>query len=263
MTLDLALTLPLGPKALATVLAFALLWIGELVRPAHEEGRGGLVHDVRNLAFGVMNASMVAALLLWVLPTPDGTYGLLGWWQPGVVVGAVVVLLGLDLWMYVWHRANHRIPFLWRFHRVHHADPRMDATTAVRFHPGEAFLATLGRLPVAYGLGASLAQVFLYEAVLLPVILLHHSNVRLPRRLDRALRTVLVMPSLHRVHHSPDQEETDSNYGSVLTVWDRLARTFRRPGRAPAPRYGLRGLGGPEDERLGALLALPFRGATR
>jgi sterol desaturase/sphingolipid hydroxylase (fatty acid hydroxylase superfamily) len=261
--MDASLSVPAESKALATGLALAVLLVAEHVIPAHAEGRGGWRHDLRNLALGGANALLVAALIAWVLPWPPTGSGLVGLLGGGAAAALAVGVLGMDLWMYAWHRANHVVPWLWRFHRVHHADPNMDASTGVRFHPGEALLSAFGRVPVVYVLGISLGHVVVYEMVLLPVILFHHSNVRFPEWIDRPLRFVLVTPGVHRIHHSPERAETDSNYGSVFTIWDRLARSLRRQATTPAPRYGLHGFDRPELRRLRGLLALPFRGGTR
>lgn len=254
-----ALPAPLAEhKALATGAALAILWTVEHLAPAFAEGRGGLRHDARNLLLGAGNALLVGGLLACLAPWPPAGTGLLGALGARGALGVGLGLLCLDLWMYAWHRLNHAVPFLWRWHRVHHADPAVDASTAVRFHPGEILLGTAGRVPVALLLGLGAGHVVLYEMILLPVILFHHSNARVPERLDRWLGLVVVTPALHRIHHSPDRAETDSNYASVLSLWDRLART-RRARRGPArPRYGLPGLDPARTERLGALLRLPF-----
>ena len=139
----------------------------------------------------------------------------------------LIILLLFDLWQYTWHRINHRVRFLWRFHSVHHVDADMDASTAVRFHPVEIMLSFLARTVVMSLLGMSVGQMLLYESILLPVILFHHSNIKIPERSDRALRWLIVTPYMHWVHHSERQPETDSNYSSLLSVWDRIFRSFR------------------------------------
>ena len=144
-------------------------------------------------------------------------------WERGL---AAIVLF--DLWMYLWHRANHRISFLWRFHRTHHSDTEMDSTSALRFHFGEIIFSSILRLLVIPLIGISYAELLTYEIILQPIIIFHHSNVALPEKLDRILRAVLVTPNMHRVHHSQIQNETDSNYSSIFSWWDRLAGTFKR-----------------------------------
>ncbi|MEN1681396.1 MAG: sterol desaturase family protein [Planctomycetota bacterium] len=137
-------------------------------------------------------------------------------------------LLAFDCWMYWWHRLNHRVPLLWRLHRVHHSDTAMDASSGLRFHPGEILLSGAARLIVVPLLGVPAELVALYGAVALPVVLAHHANVWLPRWLDFGLFTsgLLVTPAMHRVHHSRVRDETNSNYSSVLPIWDRLFGTL-------------------------------------
>jgi sterol desaturase/sphingolipid hydroxylase (fatty acid hydroxylase superfamily) len=161
--------------------------------------------------------------------------------------------------MYLWHRANHAIPFLWRFHRMHHSDPAVDVTTALRFHVGEITLSSTLRLAVIPLLGLRLGEVILYETLLLPVIAFHHSNVALPEKWDRRLRAVIVSPNMHRVHHSDWQPETDSNFSSIFSWWDRLGRSFRLRPDIRALRYGLRDFDGQEWQNLWGLLRTPLR----
>ena len=132
-----------------------------------------------------------------------------------------------DIRMYFWHMANRRIGFLWRFHRAHNSDVEMDTTTALRFHPGELVLYTFFRLPVVILLGISFAQLVFFEAMLNLSTLFHHSNLAVPEQWDRMLRAVMVTPNMHRVHHSVERFETDSNFTSLLSVWDRAYGTFR------------------------------------
>jgi sterol desaturase/sphingolipid hydroxylase (fatty acid hydroxylase superfamily) len=249
-------------RALIGLGALAALLAAERLAPAAPAGRGSLRHDARNLLIGLANASLGLALALWILPplpeSQGGAIGRLGLVGAGAVIAAFLLL---DLWMYAWHRLAHGLPVLWRIHRVHHSDGALNATSAVRFHPLEPLL-TLGlRLPLAWLLGIPGGSVLLYELVFFPVVVFQHSNVRLPARVDRALRLVIVTPALHRIHHSPERVETDSNFGSVLSLWDRLARSLRtRPRLEPQP-FGLLGFAGERWQTLAGLLATPFRRA--
>ena len=139
----------------------------------------------------------------------------------------VATLLLLDLTIYAQHVAFHKIPLLWRLHRMHHTDLDFDVTTALRFHPLEIVLSMLLKLAVVVLLGAPPVAVMLFEVILNATALFNHGNVRLSRKLDRALRWVLVTPDMHRVHHSIHREETDSNFGFNLPWWDRLFGTYR------------------------------------
>src|SRR5690606_11374903 len=171
--------------------------------------------------------------------TANNNFGLLHQFDFPIWVSVILAILFQDAWMYVWHRANHRFSFLWRFHKVHHSDPEMDASTAVRFHTGEILISAVLRLVVIAILGLSLWQVLLYDLLIIPVILFHHSNVRFPEKFDKPFRALFASPAMHRIHHSPERRETDSNYGTICSFWDRLARSFRLRESAVGVKYGL------------------------
>jgi sterol desaturase/sphingolipid hydroxylase (fatty acid hydroxylase superfamily) len=142
-----------------------------------------------------------------------------------VAIPGVVLLL--DLTIYGQHVAFHAVPFLWRMHRMHHADLEFDVTTGLRFHPGEIVVSMLIKLATVLVLGAAPVAVLIFEVVLNATSMFNHGNVRLPARLDRVLRLFVVTPDMHRVHHSIDRRETDSNYGFNVPWWDRLFGTYR------------------------------------
>lgn len=172
----------------------------------------------------------------------------------------LLAVLILDLAIWAQHLITHKVPLFWRFHRVHHADRDFDVTTALRFHPVE-ILASMGlKIGLVYLLGPQAVAVLLFEIILNGTAMFNHSNLRLPIWLDRVLRLVLVTPDMHRVHHSINRHEHDSNYGFALSVWDRIFRTYR-----PMPEAGhdkmVVGLQwqGEEPAKLGWALGLPFR----
>ena len=144
---------------------------------------------------------------------------------PGWLAG-IVSFLVLDLAIWAQHLAVHKIPVFWRIHRVHHADVDFDLTTALRFHPFEIVLSMVWKMAVVVALGAPPLSVFLFEVVLNGMAMFNHANAKLPVRVDRVLRTFLVTPDMHRVHHSTNIAETDSNYGFNLSIWDRIFRTY-------------------------------------
>ena len=139
----------------------------------------------------------------------------------------LLTFLLLDLWRYWEHRLFHRIPLLWRLHLVHHSDTEIDVTTSERHHPLEFLLGTAVMMALIAALGLPAHAVGLYLLTATVVALYSHANLRLPAGMDRRLRQFIVTPSVHAVHHSDLQRQTDSNYGSVLTVWDRLFGTLR------------------------------------
>jgi sterol desaturase/sphingolipid hydroxylase (fatty acid hydroxylase superfamily) len=189
----------------------------------------------------------------------------LGWglfntvdWNPWVE-GALAILI-LDLAIWAQHLVTHTVPILWRFHRVHHADGDFDVTTAIRFHPVEIAASMLVKIAVIYALGPSAMAVLVFEVLLNGTALFNHANLALPRWLDGTLRLVLVTPDMHRVHHSTERTEHDSNFGFCLSIWDRLFRTYRAQ---PAEGHDAMtiGLDWQDDRpsRLGWSLLLPFR----
>jgi len=173
------------------------------------------------------------------------------------IVFAVVVL---DFAIYTQHVAFHKVPILWRLHRMHHTDVDIDTTTGIRFHPIEIALSMAIKMGVIVALGAPAVAVIIFEVLLNATSLFNHGNVRLSGRIDRMLRRIVVTPDFHRVHHSVHRDETDSNYGFNLPVWDYLFGTYRAQ-----PRDGHRGMTigldifrEPVRGRLDQLLIQPF-----
>lgn len=171
-----------------------------------------------------------------------------------------VAVLALDLALWAQHLVTHKVPLLWRIHRVHHADLDMDVTTAIRFHPVEIALSMLLKIGVVYLLGPAAVAVVLFEIILNGMAMFNHANIDLPRGVDGAIRKVLVTPDMHRVHHSVHRDEHDSNYGFSLSIWDRIFGTYiAQPSEGHLEMRT--GLGWRDDRpsRLTWSLALPFR----
>ncbi len=194
----------LKPIFAATVLA--TLWTLEGLIPMFRRDRPRVRHDVTNLALGVFNSlvvgGMAAGALLYVTEwSRTNTFGLLHRLDLPSAITLTFAIITFDAWQYAWHRLNHRIPLLWRFHAVHHSDAHMDASSALRFHTGEILFSTLVRLAVLPLLGITIQQLMVYETLLLPIILFHHSNIRIPPGLNdvaesdwNTLRGILRMP---------------------------------------------------------------------
>jgi sterol desaturase/sphingolipid hydroxylase (fatty acid hydroxylase superfamily) len=185
--------------------------------------------------------------------------GLLQLFGLGAVVSFVIALLALDGATYVAHRLLHQVPALWRVHLVHHIDASVDATTAFRQHPIEGVLRFTFIAVTAWTLGAPPAAVALYRLLGALNSVLEHSNIRVPRVLDRVLVWLWVTPDMHKVHHSRDRVETDSNYANLFSFFDRVFRTFTPSSRGPFVHYGIRGYDAAEHQSIGAVLSLPFQ----
>ena len=181
----------------------------------------------------------------------------------GALAAAVVFL---DLAIYLQHVMFHAVPALWRLHRMHHADLDIDVTTGARFHPVEILLSMLIKLAAIAALGVPPAAVVLFEVLLNATSMFNHGNVRIAPALEPALRWLLVTPDMHRVHHSIERDETNSNFGFNLSLWDRLFGTYRARPRAghEAMTIGVPDFRDPaECGALAGMLAIPFRGAGR
>jgi len=161
----------------------------------------------------------------------------------------------------VQHVIFHKIPILWRLHRMHHADTDIDVTTGIRFHPIEIILSLLIKIALVWALGIPAVAVILFEVILNASAMFNHANMRLPLPIDRALRRLIVTPDMHRVHHSWHRDETDSNYGFSLSIWDRLFKTYRDQPRDGHDDMiiGLHDYRELKDHSLPGLLMIPFR----
>ena len=191
--------------------------------------------------------------------THAASFGLLplaGLHGPAELVAAFALL---DLSFYYWHRANHASAVLWRFHNVHHIDPDLDVSTAFRFHFAEVAISALFRAAQVLLIGPSLAAWMLYEIAFELGTLFHHSNLRLPIALERALNKLLVTPRMHGIHHSDIRDEDLSNFGVVLPWWDRLHGTLRLNVPQQEVRIGIPGYALAEDNGIATCLAMPFR----
>jgi sterol desaturase/sphingolipid hydroxylase (fatty acid hydroxylase superfamily) len=210
----------------------------------------------RNLGLFGLNLLLSPLLVLPITVWADSfTLGL----RPDFLMGPWALaldLLLLDLWIYWWHRANHEIPFLWRFHAVHHYDELLDTSSAVRFHFGEVALSALARAGLIVLLDIPLASVVLFESLVLMTAIFHHSDARLPAALERPLSWLIVTPSIHWVHHHARRADTDSNYGTVFSFWDPLFRSRSRTQRSPGMPIGVEGA---RDRSFLRLLAAPLR----
>lgn len=250
--------------ALVAAAIAALLFLAERRWPLRHPRAALLARLVVNLllagvALGIA-ASVVRPLVLRMLGiAAHRQVGLFAWTPLPPVAEAVLAFLLLDLSFYWWHRANHRVPFLWRFHNVHHLDPDLDVTTALRFHFAEIAFSAAFRVAQVALLGLGPAVYWAYEVCFQANTLFHHSNTRLPIALERPLARLLVTPRMHGIHHSQVEAEAMSNYGVLLPWWDRLHRTLRLNVPQRQIVIGVPGYSLPEDNRPVAVLAAPFR----
>jgi sterol desaturase/sphingolipid hydroxylase (fatty acid hydroxylase superfamily) len=217
-----------------------------------------------NVVLTAANIVVLSALPVGIVAAADwaqvARFGLLHAVDVSPVAAFAIGFLGRAFLSWGTHYLNHKVPFLWAIHRVHHTDTRLDVSTTVRFHPLEFAFSTPLTLAGVVALGAPPVAILIYELMDAGVTVFSHANVRLPWWVDRPLRLFIVTPDVHRVHHSSYQPETDSNYGAVLTIWDRLLGTYRRKSAADLATQET-GLSETQDSRsrnLFWLLILPF-----
>jgi sterol desaturase/sphingolipid hydroxylase (fatty acid hydroxylase superfamily) len=241
-------------KIIVIITVFLSLFTLERVFPVRR-WLGGFARIARNLMLAGVN--FVASPLIVFPLTAFAASHALNWrpdfWSGWFALGLDLVVL--DLWIYWWHRFNHVAPFLWRFHEVHHLDEMLDVTSALRFHFGEVVLSSLVRAAVIYMLDMPLASVVIFEIVVLVSALFHHSNLKLPARFEQALSLVVVTPSIHWVHHHAKRQDTDSNYSTTLSVWDRIFSTRSKTVRHTDMQIGVENKA---ERELPGLILRPF-----
>ena len=251
-------------KPLLILLALVVIFALEGAFPYYQGRRARVRHAIPHVLTAIINGLLsrfvLAGVTIKAIAWAEGnSLGLVSRLSLPASAETFLLFALFDIWTYFWHMANHRIGLLWRFHRAHHADTDMDATTALRFHPGELVFSTFVRLPIVILLGMSFAQLVIFEILLNLSTLFHHSNLAVPEKWDRALRIVMVTPNMHRVHHSAERFETDSNFTSLLSTWDRLYRTFRMREDTRTITLGLPLFRESKYQRLWGFLITPLR----
>ena len=245
---------------------FALMALWELLAPRRRQTIGRGVRWPNNIAIVIIDTVVVrilfptAAVGLALIAETRG-WGLfnhlgLAWW-----INVLLAVTVLDLAIYSQHVLFHVVPALWRLHRMHHADLEFDVTTGVRFHPVEIVLSMAIKFGVVVALGTSAVGVLIFEILLNATSMFNHGNVRIPARFDRILRWFVVTPEMHRVHHSIEPAETNSNFGFNLPWWDRLFGTYRAQPSAghEAMTIGIKQFRDPRELRVDRMLHQPFR----
>jgi sterol desaturase/sphingolipid hydroxylase (fatty acid hydroxylase superfamily) len=257
----------LNPRSSFATLALAawvtLLFTLERIAPLRQRrapfGRRLFVNaSLSGLALAAAVAAVKPAAAVALRATSRSRLGLLQLAPASPALRGIASFLLLDLSFYYWHQLNHRVPLLWRFHNVHHVDPDLDVTTAARFHFGEIALSAGFRAVQILVIGPTLAAYLVYELAFQAGTLLHHSNVRLPISLERALNAVLVTPRMHGTHHSVLEEEDNSNFGVILSWWDRLHHTLLLNVPQSEITIGIAGYCRRNDNGVRRALAMPF-----
>src|SRR5262249_53561463 len=215
-----------------SAVVFLALTLSEMRRPLRRRVESQLIRESRNLAVAGLGAAVTAFAEIPAATWLGGIveqrrWGLLNTLAMPVWLRIALSAVLLDYTLYIWHVLTHKVAFLWRFHLVHHVDLDLDASTALRFHFGELALSVPWRAAQIVAIGVSPGAFSLWQTALVVSILFHHSNVELPVRLERFLNLIFVTPRMHGIHHSMVEEETNSNWSSGLSLWDRLHGTLQ------------------------------------
>lgn len=243
--------------------AFVALWIAEAWQPHHSRAMRWWRHTTTNLLLNALYmgaaAAFAAANAFAATWSQRNAFGIFQWFSLHPIVSVTAGILVLDFAAYAGHVLKHKIPILWRFHRVHHSDADMDVTTGFRFHPVEALISWVFLLPAIVLFGVPTASILIFAGLYSLSALAQHANFAFPEWADRIVRVIFVSPGSHRIHHSPQRERTDSNYGTLFSFWDRFFGTYKTARHHAETQFGLE----PADESLKALLINPFRSRRR
>ncbi|MDH3326383.1 MAG: sterol desaturase family protein [Gammaproteobacteria bacterium] len=247
---------------------FGLMAAWEVLKPRRVLTVSKLTRWANNLGLVFLNSIVLrllfpaAAVGVAAFASEQG-WGLLNYYSVPFVFAVLITVIAMDFIIYLQHVLVHAVPALWRLHRVHHADRDYDVTTGARFHPIEIVLSMLIKFSTIVVLGAPVIAVIIFEIVLNAMAMFNHANIKLPNQIDIWLRRIVVTPDMHRVHHSVEDDEANSNFGFNLSIWDRLFGTYREQARAgqEAMIFGIHKYTKNKDiVWISGMLTLPFKG---
>lgn len=242
---------------------FVLFLFFEVVRPYRQPSVSKMKRLMTNISLTVLNSAILslifaAATINTAMHVSGNRLGLLNIISLPLWAKVFLTVLFMDFMLYAWHLLNHEIPFFWRFHRVHHSDLNMDVSTATRFHIGELSLSAVIKIGLIYFIGADLVSVIIFESLLVLTAQFQHSSLKVPESFEKVFWIFFVPPSMHRIHHSVKIHERDTNYGTILSVWDRLLGTLLKDIEQEKIIIGLGPYREPEKLGLPHLLLMPF-----
>lgn len=237
---------------------FLSLYTIECLFPYFEDfNENKALHTSRNISITVFNGLITNIILAPIsVFAISRNFGLFHRYMLNDTVQFLLTLVLLDLLFYFAHILFHKVPFLWRFHRMHHSDTAMDTTTASRFHIGEHLLSILARSVMFAVMGMRPSHVVIAEIIFLANVVFHHSNMRIPEWFDGAYRLVFTSPNMHKVHHSNKVEETDTNYTAIFSIWDRIFGTYKIVENPGDITYGVSGMD--DKQSILAMLKTPM-----
>jgi sterol desaturase/sphingolipid hydroxylase (fatty acid hydroxylase superfamily) len=245
---------------------FGIMVCWETIKPRRVQKIGRKQRWPVNLGLALINMLVMRVTIgslayMSAVMAAERGYGLLNLWPLPDFVSIIVTLLALDFAIYCQHIIMHKWPVLWRLHKVHHTDLEFDATTAVRFHPLEILLSMIYKTVFIVLIGGNPEAVIVFEIILNGAATFNHSNVRIPDKIDNLLRWLIITPDMHRIHHSTDPGETDSNYGFSISWWDRLWKTYVATPKLPqtSMAIGIKSFRAQDELGFKECLLIPFK----
>ncbi|MCP4681162.1 MAG: sterol desaturase family protein [Desulfobacterales bacterium] len=254
---------------------FLLFWGGiifffslETMIPYRPSSVSKLKRWINNLSLTLFNSILInlifsSAIIGTAIYVKTQNLGVLNMMQIPEWLKILVTVAFMDFMLYVWHLLNHEMPFLWRFHRVHHSDLNMDVSTATRFHFGELAISAVIKISIIFFLGASVLGILIFESAVVLCAQFHHSSIKVPKWFEIIYWIFFVPPSMHRIHHSVIIKERDSNYGTIFSIWDRILGTLISNVDQNRIRIGVGAYHKPERLNFHQLLVMPFTKAIK
>jgi sterol desaturase/sphingolipid hydroxylase (fatty acid hydroxylase superfamily) len=240
----------------------------ELIRPYRANSVSKLKRWINNIALTLFNSLLLqlvfsSAIVGTAVYVQSHKLGVLNMVEIPPWLKVFVTVAFMDFMLYVWHLLNHEMPFLWRFHRVHHSDLNMDVTTATRFHFGELAVSAVIKISIIFFLGASTLAVLVFESLLVLCAQFQHSSLKVPKWFEATFWILFVPPSMHRIHHSVIIKERNTNYGTIFSLWDRILGTLLSNVNQGNIRIGVGAYRKPDKLNFHQLLAMPFTAPIR
>ena len=256
---------PLSFRTLILLGGIVFFWILEGMIPLYSFRYKKVNHALLNLFFTITTAiigfGFAFLLLKSTLYVGNEQIGFIHIFNLSTWADVIISLLLLDLiGAYLVHFIQHKVPWMWKFHLVHHSDMNVDVTTGLRHHPGETVFRIIFTIIGVFVSGASIGMVMLYQSLSVLFAHITHANINIPKKIDSIISYVLVTPNMHKIHHHYEMPLTDSNYGNIFSIWDRLFNTFSFINKQKSIVYGIDTyMDKSETNNLGTLLSIPFK----
>ncbi|OGW25011.1 MAG: hypothetical protein A2X59_02435 [Nitrospirae bacterium GWC2_42_7] len=250
---------------------FALFLTAELLNPYRKPSVPKTKRIMTNLSLTILNSAFISLLFSalifstasYVTDNKAGVLNMSNMLMMPYWLKIIVAVIFMDFMLYIWHLLNHEMPFFWRFHRVHHSDLNMDVSTATRFHIGELSISAVIKIGLIFFIGADIISVIIFESLLVLTAQFHHSSLKVPGWFEKYFWLVFVPPSMHRIHHSVVLKERNTNYGTILSIWDRMFGTILKDIDQDKIIIGMGAYHEPDKLKLRHLLLMPFTRAVK